>query len=201
VAAAAAPRRSATIASVSSPPLAEIVAQMLTESNNVIAENLARQVAIASGRPASFSGAAAAETAVLRKLGVRSGISLVDGSGLSPRDRISPDTLVQLIRVAAAPGQPGLRPTITGMPVAGFSGTLARGGSVFNDIGPPALGVVRAKTGNLLTVASLAGIAYARNGQLLAFAFMADKLPKAGLDPAADDLTKLATSLAGCGCH
>ena len=198
---AAAPRRSATIASVSSPPLAEIVAQMLTESNNVIAENLARQVAIAAGRPASFSGAAAAETAVLRKLGVRSGISLVDGSGLSPRDRITPDTLVQLLRMAAAPGQPELRPTITGMPVAGFSGTLARGGSVFNDIGPPALGVVRAKTGNLLTVASLAGIAYARNGQLLAFAFMADKLPKAGLDPAADDLTKLATSLAGCGCH
>ena len=103
--------------------------------------------------------------------------------------------------MAAAPGQPGLRPAITGLPVAGFSGTLARGGSVFNDIGPPALGVVRAKTGNLMTVASLAGIAYARNGQLLAFAFMADQLPKAGLDPAADDLTKLATSLAGCGCH
>ena len=87
------------------------------------------------------------------------------------------------------------------MPVAGFSGTLARGGSVFNDLGPPALGVVRAKTGNLLTVASLAGVAYARNGQLLAFAFMADRLPKAGLDPAADDLGRLATSLAGCGCH
>ncbi len=174
---------------------------MLTESNNVIAENLARQVAIATGRPASFSGGAAAETAVLRKLGVRSGVSLVDGSGLSPRDRITPATLVQLIRLAAAPGQPGLRPVLTGMPVAGFSGTLARGGSVFNDLGPPALGVVRAKTGNLLTVASLAGVAYARNGQLLAFAFMADRLPKAGLDPAADDLDRLATSLAGCGCH
>jgi serine-type D-Ala-D-Ala carboxypeptidase/endopeptidase (penicillin-binding protein 4) len=198
---AAAPRGRATIASVSSPPLAEIVGQMLSESNNVIAENLARQVAIATGRPASFSGAAAAETAVLRQLGVRGGISLVDGSGLSPRDRVTPDTLVQLIRLAAQPGQPGLRPVITGMPVAGFSGTLAPGGSVFNDLGPPALGVVRAKTGNLATVASLAGIAYARNGQLLAFAFMADRLPKAGLGPAADDLTRLATSLAGCGCH
>ncbi len=198
---AAAPRRAVTIAAVSSPPLAEIVAQMLTESNNVIAENLARQVAIATGRPATFSGAATAETAVLRKLGIRSGISLVDASGLSPRDRVTPDTLVQLIRAAAEPGQPGLRPVITGMPVAGFSGTLARGGSAFSDLGPPALGVVRAKTGNLATVASLAGIAYAKNGQLLAFAFMADRLPKAGLDPAAADLTKLATSLAGCGCH
>ena len=53
VAPATAPRGSATIAAVSSPPRAEIVAQMLTESNNVIAENLARQVAIATGRPAA----------------------------------------------------------------------------------------------------------------------------------------------------
>ncbi len=192
--------RTATIAAVASPPLAEIIEQMLTESNNVIAENLARQVAIATGHPASFSGAAAAETGVLRRLGV-GGISLVDGSGLSPQDQITPNTLVHLIRLAAAPGQPDLRPVITGLPVAGFSGTLAPGGSVFNDLGPPAKGVVRAKTGNLLTVVSLAGIAYARNGQLLAFAFMADQLPKNGLIAAADDMTRLATALAACGCR
>ena len=158
---------------------------MLTESNNVIAENLARQVAIATGRPASFSGAAAAETAVLRRLGIRGRSSLVDGSGLSPLDRITPDVLVQLIRLAAAPGQPGLRPVLTGLPVAGFSGTLAPGGSVFPDVGQAGLGVVRAKTGNLLTVVSLAGVAQARDGQLLAFAFMADQLPKTGLDAGA----------------
>ena len=48
---AAAAGGAATLAAVSSPPLAEIVAQMLAESNNVIAENLARHVAIATGRP------------------------------------------------------------------------------------------------------------------------------------------------------
>jgi len=196
----AAARGSVTIAAVSSPPLAEIIEQMLTESNNVIAENLARQVAIATGHPASFSGAAAAETGVLRRLGV-GGISLVDGSGLSPQDQITPNTLVHLIRLAAAPSQPDLRPVITGLPVAGFSGTLAPGGSVFNALGPPAWGVVRAKTGNLLTVVSLAGIAYARNGQLLAFAFMADQLPENGLTAAGDDMTRLATALAACGCR
>ncbi len=196
---AAAPHGSATIAAVSSPPLAEIVEQMLNESNNVIAENLARQVAIATGRAASFSGGAAAETAVLRGLGV-SGITLVDGSGLSPLDRITPAALAHLIRIAASPGHPQLRPVITGLPVAGFSGTLAPGGSVFNDLGRPAFGVVRAKTGNLLTVVSLAGIAYARNGQLLAFAFMADQLPKTGLTAAGGDMTRLATALAACGC-
>jgi serine-type D-Ala-D-Ala carboxypeptidase/endopeptidase (penicillin-binding protein 4) len=197
---AAAPHGSATIAAVSSPPLAEIIQWMLTESNNVIAEDLERQVAIATGRPASFSGAAAAETAVLRTLGVR-GINLVDGSGLSPLDRITPDALVQLIRLAAAPGQPGLRPVITGLPVAGFTGTLAPGGSVFPSVGQPGLGVVRAKTGNLSTVVSLAGIAAARDGQLFAFGFMADRVPAAALGSGASDLTRLATDLAACGCH
>jgi D-alanyl-D-alanine carboxypeptidase len=195
-----APPRSASLAAVQSPPMYQIVGQMLGESNNVIAENLARQVAIATGHPASFAGAAAAETSVLAGLGIH-GISMVDGSGLSPQDRISPGTLVQLVRLAASPGKPGLRPVITGLPVAGFSGTLVPGGSVFGGIGGPALGVVRAKTGNLDTVVSLAGIAYASNGQLLAFAFMADRLQASGLVPAATDLTRLAGALAACGCH
>jgi serine-type D-Ala-D-Ala carboxypeptidase/endopeptidase (penicillin-binding protein 4) len=196
----AAPHGAPVIAAVSSPPLAEIVDWMLTQSNNVIAENLARAVAIATGRPASFSGAAAAETAVLRKLGVRGEIRLVDGSGLSPQDRIAPDVLIQLIRLAASASRPALRAVITSLPVAGFSGTLAPGGSVFPDVGQAGLGVVRAKTGNLSTVVSLAGIAQARDGQLFAFAFMADQLGSNGLDAGAADLTRLATALAGCGC-
>ena len=190
----------ATIAAVESPPLAEIVYWMLSQSNNVIAENLARQVAIATGRPASFGGAAAAETAVLRKLGVSGTFRLVDGSGLSPRDRIAPNVLVQLIRLAASASRPGLRAVLTGLPVAGFSGTLAPGGSIFPDVGQAGLGVVRAKTGNLSTVVSLAGIAEARDGQLFAFAFMADRLKSSTLDTGAGDLTRLATALAGCGC-
>jgi len=196
-----APAGNTVLASVSSPPLAQIVGQMLAESNNVIAENLARQVAIATRQPASFAGGAAAVTAVLGKLGVHGGVSLLDGSGLSPLDRISPTVLVQLIHLAAAPSEPALRPVITGLPVAGFSGTLGPGGSVFGALGQPALGVVRAKTGNLSTVAALAGIAYARNGQLLSFAFMADQLPSTGLVPGADQLTRLATALAACGCR
>ncbi len=197
---ASAPPGGVTIARVVSPPLAQIVQWMLIESNNVIAENLARQVAIAAGRPASFTGAAAAVTAADQRLGVR-GIRLVDGSGLSPADRITPWALVQLVALAARPPDPGLRPALTGLPVAGFSGTLAPGGSVFGAPGPAALGVVRAKTGNLTRVATLAGVAYASNGQLLAFAFMADHIPKNGLSQAGGAIDKLATELAACGCH
>jgi D-alanyl-D-alanine carboxypeptidase/D-alanyl-D-alanine-endopeptidase (penicillin-binding protein 4) len=197
---ASAPSGSATIASVASPPLAAIVQWMLIESNNVIAENLGRQVAIATSRPASFSGAAAAVMAADRGLGVH-GIHLVDASGLSPDDRITPRALVQLITLAGRHGRPGLRPVITGLPVAGFAGTLAPGGSVFGAAGPPALGLVRAKTGNLSNVAALAGVAYAGNGQLLGFAFMADRVPKNGLAQAGHLIDQLATELASCGCR
>lgn len=196
---ATATRRGSVLASVQSPPLSAIVGWMLEESNNVIAENLARHVAMATGRPASFSGAAEAVTATLRGLGVTGAISLADGSGLSPDDRLSPAVLGQLIRLAADRAQ--LRSVLTGLPVEGFSGTLAQRGSVFGLGGRDGFGVVRAKTGNLSTVAALAGTAYARDGQLLAFAIMADKIPQSGLPTAATTMVDLASTLAGCGCR
>jgi D-alanyl-D-alanine carboxypeptidase/D-alanyl-D-alanine-endopeptidase (penicillin-binding protein 4) len=193
-------QHAAEIASVTSPPLSEIVAQMLQESNNVIAENLARQVALATGAAASFSGAAQAVTKELRRLGVGAGIHLVDGSGLSPQDAIAPVTLVKVLELAVA--RPRLRALLAGLPVAGFSGTLSAGESVFSGIGGAALGSVRAKTGNLGTVASLAGLAYDRSGGVLVFAVMADQIPSAGLlQQAANAIDAAASALAGCGCR
>src|SRR6185437_3848952 len=171
---------------------------MLQESNNVIAETLARQVAIATGRPGTFTGAARAVMAVDAKLGVR-GIHLYDGSGLSPLDLISPRALVKLVELAAGQRLPGLRSVITGMPVAGFSGTLGPG-SFFGPFGRSGLGMVRAKTGNLAHVATMAGVAITTSGQLLAFAFMGNRIP-ASLGPKPEaTLAQLATALAGCGC-
>jgi D-alanyl-D-alanine carboxypeptidase/D-alanyl-D-alanine-endopeptidase (penicillin-binding protein 4) len=190
-----------TLASASSPPLSAIVQQMLEESNNVIAENLARQVALASNQPASYSGAAAAVTTELSHLGVStSGLHLVDGSGLSPQDKIAPATLVKILQLATT--SPRIRSLLAGLPVAGFSGTLSAGQSVFAGIGGPALGSVRAKTGNLDTVTALAGLATDRAGRTLAFAFMADEIPAAGLlRTAANAIDDAAAALANCGCR
>jgi D-alanyl-D-alanine carboxypeptidase/D-alanyl-D-alanine-endopeptidase (penicillin-binding protein 4) len=178
-----------------------MVAQMLTESNNVIAENLARHVALATGQPATFSGAARAVTKVVSLLGAGAGVHLVDGSGLSPQDRIPAANLVKLVTLAASPDHPGLRPAITGLPVAGFSGTLSGRESVFGDLAAGARGMVRAKTGNLDTVVSLAGLVYDHDGAVLTFAFMADQVPSgADLEDAAKVVDQLAETLAGCGC-
>jgi serine-type D-Ala-D-Ala carboxypeptidase/endopeptidase (penicillin-binding protein 4) len=195
-----APARSAVIAGVASPPLSAIVGQMLQESNNVIAENLARQVALATGEPASFGGAASAVIRELRRLGITSGIRLVDGSGLSPDDAIAPETLVKALELAVA--RPRLRALLAGLPVAGFSGTLSAGQSVFSGIGGAALGSVRAKTGNLGTVAALAGLVSDKDGRVLAFALMADQIPSPGmLQEAAKAIDAAAAALAGCGCR
>jgi serine-type D-Ala-D-Ala carboxypeptidase/endopeptidase (penicillin-binding protein 4) len=196
-----APPHAATLAAVSSPPLSAIVGWMLRESNNVIAEDLARQVALRLGKPASFSGAAAAVTQVLGSLGVRRGIHLVDGSGLSPDDRIAAGVLARLVGLAASSAHPQLRAVITGLPVAGFLGTLAPRQSVFGDLGGPGLGLIRAKTGNLSTVATLAGLVYDSSGRVLSFAFMTSGVPAARLQRAADGIDAMATALARCGCR
>jgi D-alanyl-D-alanine carboxypeptidase/D-alanyl-D-alanine-endopeptidase (penicillin-binding protein 4) len=189
------------LASIQSPPLAAIVQQMLQESNNVIAENLARHVALKNGQPASYSGAATAVTDELKHLGVSpSGLHLVDGSGLSPQDKIAPAALVTTLQLAAT--NPRIRSLLAGLPVAGFSGTLSAGQSVFAGIGGPALGAVRAKTGNLDTVTTLAGLATDKTGKTLIFAFMADKIPAAAmLSTAAKAINEAAAALANCGCR
>jgi D-alanyl-D-alanine carboxypeptidase/D-alanyl-D-alanine-endopeptidase (penicillin-binding protein 4) len=198
--AALAPRHARAIAAVRSPPLSAIAGWMLRESNNVIAENLARHVALASGQPATFAGAAAAVTAALRPLGVTTGIHLSDGSGLSIRDKVSPQALASVVRLSAQDRR-SLRPVAAGLPVAGFSGTLAPGGSVFGSFGPAALGMVRAKTGNLSKVASLTGFVDDASGHLLAFAFMADRMRARQLTGAAGAMDSMATALARCGCR
>jgi len=108
---------------------------------------------------------------------------------------------VRVLEVASA-GPSRLRGAITGLPVAGFSGTLSAGGSVFGGIDGAARGVVRAKTGNLDTVATLAGLVYDHSGALLIFAIMAPQVPDAGLlTTAAGAIDSAAAGLAACGCR
>ena len=104
---------------------------------------------IATGRPASFSGAAAAETAVAAQAGRDRGAPGATAAGCRRGTGSRRRALVASWSRLAAADRPRLRAAITGLPVAGFSGTLAPGGSVFAEAGRAALGVVRAKTGNL----------------------------------------------------
>ncbi|MEU6535913.1 D-alanyl-D-alanine carboxypeptidase/D-alanyl-D-alanine-endopeptidase [Streptomyces sp. NPDC047000] len=191
--------KATAVATVTSPPLSALVERMLTHSDNDIAEALARQTALATGRPGSFSGGAAAIESQLRRIGLPlTGARFNDGSGLNRADRLTADLLTALLVKAGATGHPELRPVLTGLPVAGFTGTLAArytGGSG----GDGAAGVVRAKTGTLTGVNTLAGTVVDQDGRLLAFAFMASGTSSPTAAQSALDRT--ATALAGCGCR
>jgi D-alanyl-D-alanine carboxypeptidase/D-alanyl-D-alanine-endopeptidase (penicillin-binding protein 4) len=196
----AAPVGGRRLGAVHSAPLATLVEQCLQASDNVLAEALARLVAGAGGEPASFAGAAAAVAARLTTLGVDlTGTRLVDGSGLSRADRLTPRLLVGVLAAAASGRHPQLRPVLSGLPVAGFSGTL-------DDrfvTGPARLaaGQVRAKTGTLSGVSTLAGITVDADGRLLAFAVLADRVPVGGTRAAEAALDRVAARLARCGCR
>jgi D-alanyl-D-alanine carboxypeptidase/D-alanyl-D-alanine-endopeptidase (penicillin-binding protein 4) len=179
-----------------SAPLATLVEQMLRNSDNVIAEALARQVALAQGRPASFSGGAAAVRAVLARLGLDPGAGMVDSSGLAASDRVPVAVLTGALRLAAAGDRPGLAALLAGLPVAAWSGTLAD--RYLKGSARGAAGLVRAKTGTLTGVSALAGTVHDRDGRLLAFAVVADRAPDTARAEAA--LDGVAAGLASCGC-
>jgi len=158
----------AVIASVASPPMSELVQGMLGRSDNDLAEALSRQVAIATGHPASFAGGVAAVQSAIASLGVDpSGLATVDASGLSLLDRVKPATLVSLLRLAIDPGHAQLTPILAGLPVAGFSGTLS---GRFGGPAAAGAGVIRAKTGTLDGVVALAGYLQDSSGATLVFA-------------------------------
>jgi D-alanyl-D-alanine carboxypeptidase/D-alanyl-D-alanine-endopeptidase (penicillin-binding protein 4) len=175
----AAPTGADVLGEVVSPPLLRLVELMLTGSDNTIAELLARQVALAEGEPASFKGAAAAMTAVLSgDLGIAPapGITIADGSGLSRENQLTAGLLTDLLAVVADPDG-RLGGVLAGLPVAGWSGTLATRHDPPPSQLEPGIGTVRAKTGSLTGVDALAGVVATSTGRLLAFAVLADDVP------------------------
>jgi serine-type D-Ala-D-Ala carboxypeptidase/endopeptidase (penicillin-binding protein 4) len=186
-----APAGAQEIARVDSAPVYALVERALTLSDNDLSEALARHVAIKEGEPASFDGGAAAVGRVLTRLGAAKGVRVFDGSGLSPKNRIAPEALARLVAVAASPANPALHQIASGMPVSGFSGTL---GHRFDKL-HSAYGLIRAKTGTLDGVNTLAGMTTTRGGRLVTFAFMADKVPP-GWGKAEAALDRLAATVA-----
>ena len=190
-----APEGGTVIAQVSSQPMSVLLAQALENSDNVLAEALARQVAIARGAPPSFDGATAAILEALEALKIDTiGVEMSDGSGLSTKDRVPPAVMAQIMSLAVTGQPPALQNLLTGLPVAGVSGSLA---DRYQDDGSSAgAGWVRAKTGSLEVTYALTGYVPDVDGRILVFAFVSNGVG-AGTRPALD---ALAAGLRGCGC-
>jgi len=184
------------LASAESAPLATVIAHTLADSDNLAAEMLLRQAALATGQPGSFVGAAGTLTTWLKAHGLWSdGMVIVDGSGLAIKDRVTANVLAKAINLSLRTER--LMAVAAGLPVAGQSGTLKHR---FDDKAEKAgRGRVHAKTGTLRTVASLAGWVTTADGARLVFAFIGNSTT--GQDSAYNWLDRSASVLAGCGCR
>ncbi|MCY7402020.1 MAG: D-alanyl-D-alanine carboxypeptidase/D-alanyl-D-alanine-endopeptidase [Nocardioides sp.] len=189
---------SAELAIADSAPLADIAERILGVSDNEGAEVVGHQVGLAATGVGSFEAGAAGVIASLQALGVDvSTVELRDGSGLSRRNRITTSLVLGLLQHAAGPGGERMRSLISGLPVAGFTGSLAYR---FEGDPPRARGVVRAKTGTLSGVHALAGTVVGRDGAPMVFVVAADKVAIADTLDAQEAIDRLAASLADCRC-
>ena len=200
------------LATVQSAPLQVLVRDMLIHSDNMMAEALGRQIAIATGAPHTFAGATDATISVLHDAGFAlPGVALTDNSGMSGDNRITPAALDQVLLTAVTAGaqrpsgpvadtdDPAQRERRLGelsditdaLPIASGTGTLT------SRFGPstaaaPGAGWVRAKTGTLNGVSALAGTVLTSHGRVLTFAFMSNG---SEISAARNALDELAASL------
>jgi len=181
---------------VRSAPMGELVDYFLDTSDNVITEVVGRLVAIDAGLPGSFDGATQAILARAQRLGVdTTGARLVDASGLGDGSALPARTLLGLLRLITDPRHPELRPIAVGLPIAGLRGTLSD-----RFVASPARGLVRAKTGSLVGVTSLAGTVVDADGRQLLFVLVADRTPGGGQGAPRVAIDRFVEKLVGCGC-
>lgn len=181
----------------------EAVRVMLSISENNVAEVLHRHVARAAGMEATWAGATAATEQVLRNLGVDpTGMALMDGSGLSRKDRISPRLLVDVLRVARVTNPAPFTAMFEdgAMPLAGRSGTLDdRYGRFVTKQARCAQGAVRAKTGTLFDTVGLSGIAStAANGERIFSILVNDRPQRFSTLSTRQAVDGLSATIVGC---
>ena len=191
-----APSGARQLAAVRSAPLIERLNEMMSVSDNVMAECIAREVAASMHRSLSFAGAVDAVTNRLNTAHIDTrSATLQDSSGLSVDDRLTAKTLDAVVQAAAGPDQPALRPLLDLLPIAGGSGTLSdRFLDTAANTGPA--GWLRAKTGSLTATNALAGVVTDRSGRVLTFALISNDAGPTGRTA----IDAVAATLWSCGC-
>jgi serine-type D-Ala-D-Ala carboxypeptidase/endopeptidase (penicillin-binding protein 4) len=182
------------IASVTSQPISVWINHMLQVSDNTEAEYLARLVSLKLGGDGSFASINETMQTALKSLGLdTTGMVLVDGSGESNKNKVSPKFFTDLMKLVIA-GSNNLNIIAQGLPVAGESGSLA---SRFTGKNVDAAGKVFAKTGWILHGYTLAGYIKPADGSTLTFAVYALG-PNVG-DSAKQAIDNLVTGFYRCG--
>lgn len=154
--------------------LVDVLEPMMKNSDNLYAEAMFYQLGAAAGaHPAKASHARQQVKKTLSRAGVTGQYKIADGSGLSLYNYVTPDLLTRLLIYAYR--RPGIiRDLYVSLPIAGEDGTLKKR---MKDC--PAHINVRAKTGTVTGVSSLAGYAVAANNHMLVFSIINQGIMKA----------------------
>lgn len=168
------PAGSLLLATDKSKPIAQILADTLKPSDNLYADSLfLHAAAVLHGSPQSWNEAQATVKNFLQEqtgIDLR-GAALNDGSGLSRQDRLTPSQTVELLKFLYQKF-PLTYEYIAALPISGRDGTMEKRLKK-----PTQQDFVRAKTGTMAGVNSLAGYIYTANGHTLAFAVFSNRLP------------------------
>ena len=187
--------RGAQLGQVQSQPLSTLIGKMLPDSDNTLAEMIARVSSKASGSDGSAASLTGVYQAALTKAYGLDTAALVvkDGSGESNQDAVPP-TMEARFMVQVGAGAKGLKVIYDSLPISGQTGTLK---TRFTGANAIARGAVNAKTGSIASAYALAGIIRAKDGTTLAFAFFAEGRLSAGSAMAALDTVTAATFSCG----
>lgn len=184
------------IGEVLSAPVDEIVGYFLKTSDNTITEVIGHTIAHDRGLPASFAGSTTAVIQGLQSLGLdTTGVKLVDCSGLGEKSTVTAKLMDQVLNLMTSPEHPELTVGVNSLPVGYLSGTLHDRFELRNG-----RGLVRAKTGSLIGVTSLAGTVITLDERQLNFVLIADNTVPGGQVGARRTLDSFVESLAECGC-
>jgi len=168
-------RSTPPLTEITSRPLHEWVFPILNRSQNWFAEMLLKQLGRQFGHGGSWTeGLAVERRFLIDSVRVDSTeFSLVDGSGLSSGNLVSPLTFTKILRFIHA--HPRAQTFLAGLPQSGGVGSLRR-----RFLGTPLEGRVRAKDGSIGGVNSLSGFIERPDGRLLIFSVQANHHAQAG---------------------
>ncbi len=153
-----------------SPTLQKIVDWVLTWSDNLLADRVARLASAAAGNSLDDEGVAITFNTLLTNMGINtSNLVVKDASGLSRENRVTARQISQLLFVIHH--DPKFAPIVEGLPIGGVTGTLR---NRFLDTAPDAIGLVRAKTGTLNGTTNLAGFVESADHEYI-FVIIADR--------------------------
>src|SRR5215207_5761922 len=156
------PPDAADVASIQSPPMSDIVTQMMVTSDNNTAELLTKELGAAAGAGTREAGLQVIRETLTGWGLTTDGVELVDGSGLDRGDRLTCQLLLGVMDHAGATG-----PLAASLPVANQTGTLA---PFFG--GNPLAGKLRAKSGTLTGSKALTGFVPTDDGHAVTFSFV-----------------------------